>query len=35
VSAATPWIERSAGVLLHLSSLPSARIDADATRYTQ
>jgi len=35
VSAAAPWIERSAGVLLHLSSLPSAHIDADAARYTQ
>lgn len=30
-----PWIERSAGVQLHLSSLPSARIDAEAARYAQ
>jgi 4-alpha-glucanotransferase len=34
MTEATPWIERSAGVLLHLSSLPSGRIDADAERFT-
>lgn len=29
----TPWIPRSAGVLLHPSSLPSGRLDDDAQRF--
>lgn len=34
-TGSAPWIDRSAGVLLHLSSLPSARIDADAVHYAR
>jgi len=30
-----PWTERSAGVLLHATSLPSGRLDADAARFAE
>ncbi|MDP3858370.1 MAG: 4-alpha-glucanotransferase [Stagnimonas sp.] len=29
----SPWIERSAGLLLHISSLPGGRADAEALRF--
>ncbi|MDE2149927.1 MAG: 4-alpha-glucanotransferase [Gammaproteobacteria bacterium] len=32
---AQPWIRRCAGVLLHLSSLPSGRLDTAADRFAQ
>jgi len=28
-----PWIERSAGVLLHVTSLPDGRVGGDARRF--
>ncbi|MGH8131578.1 MAG: 4-alpha-glucanotransferase [Steroidobacteraceae bacterium] len=30
-----PWCERSAGVLLHLTSLPGGRLDADMRRFAE
>ena len=30
-----PWTERSAGVLLHATSLPSGRLEGDATRFAK